>query len=109
MTSSVPELSMAEALLTKMSIPPKWSTAFMTVSSQVVIVQNAQLHRQRIAARLLTLLRSRVNRAGQGRGSAVFAARTTLAPRAARLAIASPMPREPPVTKSVLPAKDDMF
>ena len=38
-----------------------------------------------------------------GCGSAVFAARTTFAPSSARrLAIAKPMPREPPVTKATL-------
>src|ERR1700680_1059369 len=42
-----------------------------------------------------------------GCGSAVFAARATLAPsRAARSAIASPMPRLPPDTHSVLPLSD---
>src|ERR1700686_4567791 len=42
-----------------------------------------------------------------GCGSAVFAARATLAPsRAARSAIASPMPRLPPDTNSVLPLID---
>src|ERR1700686_2298459 len=42
-----------------------------------------------------------------GCGSAVFAAIATLAPsRAARNAIASPMPRLPPDTNSVLPSSD---
>ena len=42
-----------------------------------------------------------------GCGSTVFAAIATLAPsRAARTAIASPMPREPPVMNSVLPRDD---
>src|SRR6202030_820957 len=42
-----------------------------------------------------------------GCGSAVFAAMAMLAPsRAARSAIASPMPREPPVMNRVLPASD---
>src|SRR5260370_3350064 len=42
-----------------------------------------------------------------GCGSAVFAASATLAPsRAARSAIASPMPRLPPDTNSVLPLSD---
>src|ERR1700712_3967624 len=42
-----------------------------------------------------------------GCGSAVFAATATLAPsRAARNAIASPMPRLPPDTNSVLPLSD---
>src|ERR1700738_1592296 len=42
-----------------------------------------------------------------GCGSAVFAAIATLAPsRAARSAIASPMPRLPPDTNSVLPLRD---
>src|SRR5580693_7146475 len=42
-----------------------------------------------------------------GCGSAVFAAIATLAPsRAARNAIASPMPRLPPDTNSVLPLSD---
>ena len=44
--------------------------------------------------------------AAWGCGSVVFAAIATLAPsRAARSAMASPMPREPPVTKSVLPCE----
>src|ERR1700737_2864456 len=44
-----------------------------------------------------------------GCGSAVFAAIATLAPsRAARSAIASPMPRLPPETNSVLPLRDVM-
>src|SRR5712691_342261 len=44
-----------------------------------------------------------------GCGSAVFAAIATLAPsRAARSAIASPMPRLPPDTNSVLPLSDVM-
>src|SRR5664279_4093163 len=43
----------------------------------------------------------------RGCGSAVFAAIATLAPsRAARNAIASPMPRLPPDTNSVLPLRD---
>src|ERR1700726_5114318 len=42
-----------------------------------------------------------------GCGSAVFAAMAILAPsRAARSAIASPMPREAPVMKRVFPAND---
>src|SRR3981081_1262595 len=46
----------------------------------------------------------------RGCGSAVFAAIATLAPsRAARNAIASPMPRLPPDTNSVLPFGDVMF
>src|SRR5882724_693947 len=45
-----------------------------------------------------------------GCGSAVLAAIATLAPsRAARSAIASPMPRLPPDTNSVLPLSDVMF
>src|SRR3981081_724227 len=45
-----------------------------------------------------------------GCGSAVFAAIATLAPsRAARNAIASPIPRLPPDTNSVLPLSDVMF
>src|SRR4029078_7734394 len=44
-----------------------------------------------------------------GCGSAVFAAIATLAPsRAARSAIASPMPRMAPETNSVLPLRDVM-
>src|SRR5882672_2271096 len=44
-----------------------------------------------------------------GCGSAVLAAIATLAPsRAARSAIASPMPRLPPDTNSVLPLRDVM-
>src|SRR6478736_10401703 len=44
-----------------------------------------------------------------GCGSPVFAASATLAPsRAARSAIASPMPRLPPDTNSVLPLSDAM-
>src|SRR5829696_575002 len=44
-----------------------------------------------------------------GWGSAVLAAIATLAPsRAARSAIASPMPRLPPDTNSVLPLRDVM-
>src|SRR5712691_10959715 len=44
-----------------------------------------------------------------GCGSAVFAAIATLAPsRAARSAIASPMPRLPPDTNNVLPLRDVM-
>ena len=44
-----------------------------------------------------------------GCGSAVFAAIATLAPsRAARSAIASPMPRLPPVMNSVFPLSDAM-
>src|SRR5258705_9284271 len=44
-----------------------------------------------------------------GCGSAVLAAITTLAPsRAARSAIASPMPRLPPEMNSVLPLRDVM-
>src|SRR5439155_13204955 len=44
-----------------------------------------------------------------GCGSTVFAAMATLAPsRAARSAIARPMPREPPVMNRVLPASGIM-
>jgi hypothetical protein len=45
----------------------------------------------------------------RGCGSAVFAAMATLAPsRAARSAIASPMPRLAPEMNSVLPLRDYM-
>ncbi len=64
--------------------------------------------RQRLAAGRLDLLCSGVDRARSfGCGSAVFAAMAMFAPsRAARSAIARPMPRDAPVMKSVLPRSD---
>ena len=62
---------------------------------------------QRLAAGGFDLFDGAVDRAGQlGCGSAVFATTAMLAPsRAARSAIALPMPRLAPVMNSVLPSR----
>ena len=72
------------------------------------LVAHVDDERQRLAAGLLDLLGRRVDRAFElGMRLSVLAAMAMLAPsRAARSAIASPMPREAPVMNSVLPLSD---
>jgi hypothetical protein len=69
------------------------------------LVADVGLHRQRLAAGGLDLGRALYSVPGSlGLGSVVLASSTMLAPsRAARLAIARPMPRLAPVMSSVLP------
>src|SRR6266702_3293433 len=81
---------MALALLTQISMPPNSATVLSTAA----LTSSA-------AVKMVPL--------SFGCGSAVFAAIATLAPsRAARSAIASPMPRLAPEINSVLPLSDDI-
>src|SRR6185312_8979012 len=99
---------MALALLTTMSMPPNfaavWSSAAFTTTSSRTSTCSA---RARPPAVSMSAAAVWMVPSSLGCGSTVFAAIATLAPSAAALsAIASPMPREPPVMKRVLPLRD---
>ena len=98
---------MALALLTTMSRPPKGLGRLLESGAHLGLVADVDGQGQRLSAGLLDLLRRGIDRAGQLRiGSAVLAAMAILAPsRAAASPIASPMPREAPVMKRVLPER----
>ena len=99
---------MALALLTTMSMPPKRAAvcsiaAFTAASSRTSTASgSARPPAFSISAAAVWMVPSSL-----GCGSTVLAAMAILAPSAAALsAIASPMPREPPVMNSVLPFSD---
>ena len=103
---AVPARKMADALLTTMSMPPKWSAACFIASATRASSRastwsaSACPPAASISAAAVWIVPSR-----RGCGSAVLAATTMLAPsRAARSAIALPMPRLAPVMKRVFPA-----
>ena len=92
------ERSIAEALLTQMSMPPKVSTVCATAllidssSRTSPTIASARPPADSISSAAVWIVPGSF-----GCGSAVFASSATLAPsRAARTAIASPMPRLPP-------------
>ena len=96
---------MALALLTTMSMPPNFAAvssiaALTAASSRTSTASGSALPPAfSISAAAVWMVPSSL-----GCGSTVLAAMAILAPSAAALsAIASPMPREPPVMKSVLP------
>ncbi len=101
---------MALALFTRMSSPPKVSAA----SSTALAMASSSRTSSAIASALPPAASTSAATVWMvplsfGCGSAVLAAIATLAPsRAARSAISRPMPREAPVTKSVLPAREAM-
>ena len=108
---SVPVRWMAEALLMQMSMPPKRSTVRATAAS--IWSASRMSHSSgkawppaaSISAAAVWMVPGSV-----GCGSEVLAAKATLAPsRAARSAIARPMPREPPLMNRVLPWRDMIF
>src|SRR5690606_6973298 len=108
--SSVPRSQMALALLTRMSMPPKASTvaatAARTWSSSRMSHFNA---RPRPPAALTASAALWMVPGSFGLGTEDLAAMATLAPsRAARRAMARPMPREAPVMNRVLPARSAM-
>src|SRR5262249_31464882 len=99
---------MALALLTTMSMPPKCpavrAIASLTASSSrtSTVSASARPPASSISAAAVWMVPGSL-----GWGVSVFAAIATLAPwRAARSATASPMPREAPVMKRVLPFRD---
>src|SRR5580700_8131191 len=105
-SSSVPDRLIAEALLTHTSIPPNRSTACATAaatwasSRMSPTTGSARPPAASICAAAVNTVPSSL-----GSGSAVLAISATLAPsRAARSAIARPMPRLPPEMNKVLPA-----
>src|SRR5580693_4574972 len=106
-SASVPDRLIAEALLTHTSIPPNRSTANATApctwasSRMSPTTGSAWPPAASICAAAVYTVPSSF-----GCGSAVLAISATLAPsRAARSAIARPMPRLPPEINSVLPAR----
>src|SRR5436190_11351579 len=105
-SASVPDRLMALALLTQMSMPPKRSAARSTAAKTCAssrmspTMGSAWPPASSIAAAAVWIVPSSL-----GCGSAVLAISATLAPsRAARSAMASPMPRLAPEMKSVLSA-----
>ena len=105
-SASVPDRLIAEALLTHTSIPPNRSTASATAaatwssSRMSPTTGSARPPAASISAAAVYTVPSSV-----GCGSAVLAISATLAPsRAARSAMARPMPRLPPEMNKVLPA-----
>ncbi len=104
--ASVPVRPIALALLTRMSMPPKRATPSATAAATIAssrmshATASAWPPAASIAAAAEWIVPGR-----RGFVSVVLAATITLAPsRAARSAIARPMPRDAPVTNSVLPA-----
>ncbi len=104
----MPARLIALALFTHTSIPPKrctaCSTAANTCSSSRMspTIGNALPPASSICSAAVKTVPSR-----RGCGSAVFAINATFAPsRAARRAIARPIPRLPPEMNSVLPSSD---
>ena len=109
--SRVPVRLIALALLTRMSIPPKRSAVRATASSiwRSSRTSTAQASAWPPAASI-SAAAVWIVPGSLGWTSVVFAAMATLAPsRAARSAIASPMPRLAPVMKSVLPARSAIY
>ena len=107
--SSVPLLSMAEALLTRISMPPNSATAASTIFSFALssMISTWRAIALRAPASSHSLAAVKMVPGSVGCGSAVFAAMIMLAPSAAaRFAMARPMPREPPVTSIVRPASE---
>src|SRR5258708_4354765 len=105
-SDSVPERSMALALLTTMSMPPKrstvWATALATLASSRTspTMGSAVPPAASISAAAVWMVPSSL-----GWGSVVLGMMATLAPsRAARRAMHRPMPRLPPDMMMVLPA-----
>src|SRR5580704_11551466 len=105
-SDSEPDRSMALALLTTMSMPPNRSTvratapATLSSSRTSPAIASALPPAASIAAAAVWMVPS-----SRGCGSVVLAMIATLAPsRAARRAIARPMPRLPPDMRMVLPA-----
>src|SRR5215831_16660412 len=98
----------ALALLTTMSMPPKCaavrSIASLTAPSSRTSTTSASARPPAVSISAAAVW---MVPGSLGCGVSVFAAIATLAPsRAARSATASPMPREAPVMKSVLPLRD---
>src|SRR3954463_10425339 len=105
--ASVPDRLIALALLTQTSMPPNFSTVAETASAtdwssrMSPTIGSAWPPASSIASAAVYTVPSSL-----GWGSAVLAIRATLAPsRAARTAIARPMPREAPEMKRVWPAR----
>src|SRR5580700_8856504 len=105
-SASVPDRLIAEALLTHTSIPPNRSTASATAaatwssSRMSPTTGSARPPAASICSAAVYTVPSSL-----GCGSAVLAISATLAPsRAARSAMARPMPRLPPEMNKVLPA-----
>ncbi|MEA3221183.1 MAG: hypothetical protein OZX49_02302 [Immundisolibacter sp.] len=103
--SSVPVRLMADALLTRMSMPPKWATACATAASTASALRTSMTSgRARPPASSISCAAVWMVPGSLGCGWLVLAAMTMLAPSsAARSAIALPMPRLAPVMKSVFP------
>src|SRR5690606_38954567 len=109
--SRVPRSQIALALLTRMSMPPKVSTVFATAAR--TCSSSRMSHRSASArppAASTAFAAVWMVPGSLGLGTSDLAAMATLAPsRAARSAIARPMPREPPVMKRVLPESVDVM
>src|SRR6478736_2259708 len=108
--SSAPRSQIALALLTRMSMPPKRSTACATAACTCSSSRMSQAIASAWPPAASTSAAAVWMVPGSfGFGTADFAAMTTLAPsRPARRAIARPMPREAPVMNRVLPWREAM-
>src|SRR5690606_37297141 len=108
--SSVPRSQMALALLTRMSMPPKASTVAATAARTWSSSRMSHFSaRPRPPAAFTASAAEWMVPGSFGFGTADLAAMATLAPsRAARRAMARPMPREAPVMNRVLPAREVM-
>ncbi len=102
---------MALALFTTMSTPPKVAAVFFMASATCISSRTSTIKGSALPpAASISAAAVWIVPLSLGCGSAVLAAIAMLAPsRAARSAMASPMPREAPVMKSVFPLSDMVF
>jgi len=105
--SSVPRSQIALALLTRMSMPPKVSTVAATAARTWSSSRISHFSASPWPPAAVTASAALWMVPGSfGFGTADFAAMATLAPsRAARNAMARPMPREAPVMNRVFPCR----
>src|SRR5690625_2753510 len=104
--SAVPASQIALALLTTMSMPPKCSAVSASASATRASSRMSTLSGRALPpAASISAAAVWMVPGNLGLGAALLAAMATLAPsRAARSAMARPMPREAPVMNRVLPA-----
>src|SRR3954452_2428767 len=107
----VPVRLMALALFTRMSMPPKVSTVFCTAAAIWFSSRMSTMHGRALPpAFTISSAAEWIVPGSLGCGSEVLAAMAMFAPsRAARSAMARPMPRLAPVMNNVLPCSDAMF